>query len=79
MMASQLKTTHFYDLGWYMVKKKWTEPAFVVQQVDLNKIGDVNSLSNDELKKRMMRAGYKFGQANSVTSHDDIYQLKVKG
>lgn len=43
-----------------MLKKKWTEPKISVQQVDLDKLGDMSRTSNAELKIRPEDAGYDF-------------------
>lgn len=40
--------------------KKWTAPKMSVQQVDMDKLGDVSRLSDAELKIKMEDAGYEF-------------------
>lgn len=42
------------------MKKEWTEPKMSVQQVDLDKVGDMSQLSDAELKIRLEEAGYEF-------------------
>ncbi len=40
--------------------KKWTAPKMSVQQVDMDKLGDVSRLSDAELKIKMEDDGYEF-------------------
>lgn len=43
-----------------MVKKRWVTPTLTSQQVDPDKLGDVEKLSEAELKIRLEEAGYQF-------------------
>lgn len=42
------------------MKLKWESPEMSVIPIDLNGLGDVNQLSNAELKMKLEQAGYKF-------------------
>lgn len=42
------------------MKLKWESPEMSVIPIDLNGLGDVNQLSNAELKMKLEQSGYKF-------------------
>ena len=42
------------------MKLKWESPEMSVIPIDLNGLGDVDQLSNAELKMKLEQAGYKF-------------------
>ena len=58
------------------MKKEWTEPKMSVQQVDMNKLGDARLLSDEELKRKMEEAGYKFQNAQRVYYSNPNYVLR---
>lgn len=59
-----------------MLKKKWTTPTMIVQQISFDKLGDVSQLSNAELKTRMEDAGYKFKNNRKVYHSNQNYILR---
>ena len=58
------------------MKKEWTEPKMSVQQVDMNKLGDARLLSDEELKRKMEEAGYKFQNTQRVYYSNPNYVLR---
>lgn len=52
-----------------MLKKKWTTPTITLQQIDFEKLGDVDRLSNAELAIRMEEAGYQFKKKYKVSEN----------
>lgn len=43
-----------------MMKHEWSKPAFTVVPMDLSGLGDVNQLSDAELKIELEKRGYQF-------------------
>ena len=58
-----------------MLKKIWTTPEMTVQQIDLDKLGDIRNLSDAELKSKLEETGFPFTttfQANSNYIHRKV-------
>ena len=50
------------------MKKKWTSPVFVSQPIDLSGLGDVNQLSDAELKIELEKRGKTFSKRFQIKS-----------
>lgn len=59
------------------MKQKWKSPVMSVTPVDLNKLGDINQLSDAELKIKLEQAGYKFQKIYQAS--DDYIHRQIAG
>lgn len=51
------------------MKKRWQSPDMTISPMDLSELGDVNQLSDAELKIKLEQAGYKFQKKYQASSN----------